>query len=759
MAVVAVLVAAGLVALHRQATAQRTRSESMLRLEIDANRLNALEWRAISTGRVPASVERQVVALRTHMDAQLRRSAVDQADHLVALVAAYQSALRDEFDLLRLGLQGPARQVDRQQVDPVFDALRDTAAATAAAQADAAARTDRIAWWGSGIILGLGGLVIGGLLLQFEKGRRRVALAAERESLHRDGQQRLQALLGGASDVVLVLDRSGIIVYASSPVERMLGTPSEALNGVQISNLICGSKRDDAVSVLGRLANGPGLTATLAWRMMRADGSTLEVEASVANQLRTPLVNGFVVNLRDISARKALENELRHRAFHDPLTSLPNRALLEQRVAHALRRSERRSQRVALLFLDLDDFKHVNDSLGHDAGDELLAVVAQRLGTSLRSRDTLARLGGDEFAVLIEDAETVEAVTEVAERLLGELEQPVDLQGRNAYIHTSIGIALSEAVTPESDVHELGAHLLRNADVAMYAAKNHGKNCFAVFEPALHAAALKRLDHKAELHRALERGEFLLHYQPIVLLKDRHVEGMEALVRWNHPQRGQVAPAEFIPLAEESGLIVPLGRWVLRTACQQASRWQSEGRGAGADCYVSVNVAGRQLHQPQFPDDVRAALADSGLPPGRLMLEVTESSLIDDSEANIRRLRELHDLGIRLAIDDFGTGYSAFNYLRRFPIDVIKIDRSYIQGLVASSPSKEAALVEGIIAMASGLRVGVVAEGIEADQHLSALRALDCSLGQGYLFARPLTPESASQLLRDQRAADLKLAS
>jgi EAL domain-containing protein (putative c-di-GMP-specific phosphodiesterase class I) len=310
-----------------------------------------------------------------------------------------------------------------------------------------------------------------------------------------------------------------------------------------------------------------------------------------------------------------------------------------------------------------------------------------------------------------------------------------------------VRVSASLGVVFSSKRGESSEDILRQADVAMYAAKARGRDCFSVFEPSLHSAAFARLDQRAELQRALDENQFNVYYQPIVELESGRIVGMEALLRWIHPDRGVVPPNEFVPLAEDSGLIVPIGRWVLRTACQQASAWRRDDGALGRDCYVSVNVASKQLQQAAFVDEVRCALEESGLPAGALMLEVTESSLVDDTDdGNIDRLRRLHELGARLAIDDFGTGYSAFNYLRRFPMDVIKIDRSWVRGVAGGS--QDAALVEGIISMAASLDLAVVAEGIEEDEQLAALRALDCAAGQGYLFAKPADAETATELLR-----------
>ncbi|HEY6886315.1 MAG TPA: EAL domain-containing protein, partial [Solirubrobacter sp.] len=405
--------------------------------------------------------------------------------------------------------------------------------------------------------------------------------------------------------------------------------------------------------------------------------------------------------------RRLRDGHLRRLAFSDSLTGLPNRPLFERRIAETLAAGEP----AVVAFLDLDDFKQVNDSLGHAAGDRLLQIAGERLQGALRAHDTVARLGGDEFAILARDVADVDAFVD---RIFAVLAGPVMLEGKRLHLRASIGIATTAA----------GPDLLRNADLAMYAAKAAGTNRCALFTEDMHTHAVERLDRREQLERAIENAELVLHYQPIVDLDLGRVAGFEALVRWEHPERGLLGPGEFIPLAEETGLIVPLGRWVLRESARHAALW------AGAP-YLSVNVAGAQLEQPGFVEEVASALADGGLDAARLVLEVTESSLVGDLEAE--RLQALRRLGVRLAIDDFGTGYSSLSYLRRFPMDVLKIDRSFTRDACDDS-----ALLQAIVAMGESLGLVLIPEGIEEPEQADALRALGCRLGQGYLFGRPV---------------------
>jgi len=553
--------------------------------------------------------------------------------------------------------------------------------------------------------------------------------------LRRSGE-RFRSLVQNSADVNMILSADGTIVYESAAVERVLGYRVEVRLGRSSLDVVHPDDTPRARQLLADVMHAPGAQISGEYRARHVDGSWRFVEAVLTNLLEDPAVGGIVVNYRDITERKALEDELRHQAFHDSLTGLANRALFADRLEHALTRVRRFRQPLAVLFIDLDDFKTVNDSLGHGEGDLLLTAVAERLSEGVRASDTIARMGGDEFAVLIEDPEDAATPVEVAHRLLATLSEPFGLGGKALFVHASVGIAVS------TNRKQTGENLLRDADAAMYMAKSNGKNRVEVFEPRMHAAAIARLDLKRDLEGALTRGEFALVYQPIMNLRTERLAGVEALLRWHHPRQGVVPPVEFIAAAEESGLIIPLGRWVLQEACRQAKAWDGE---TPSPLTMSVNVSGRQIQQPGFADEVAAILKDTGLDAGRLTLELTESVLMRDAETTMVTLRALKDLGIRLAIDDFGTGYSSLSYLRRFPIDELKIDQSFV-ATVSIGP-EQSALVRSIVKLGASLRLDTVAEGIEDAEQLSELRKLGADLGQGYFFARPMSAEAISGLL------------
>jgi diguanylate cyclase (GGDEF)-like protein/PAS domain S-box-containing protein len=591
------------------------------------------------------------------------------------------------------------------------------------------------------VIVGAMGAALLVLLFAAFSGASRLLARQNRELRQRE--ERFRSLVQNSIDVQLIVSADATITYESAAVERVLGYRAEDRIGRNALENLHPDDQSRAQQMMTDVARVPASQVATDVRVRHADGSWLVIEAVAKNLLHDPAVGGIVVNYRDITGRKALEDELKRQAFHDSLTGLANRALFADRLEHAIVRAERGPDGLAVLFLDLDDFKTVNDSLGHSEGDLLLVAVADRLRTSLRAGDTIARMGGDEFAILIEDPVNSETPMDVGRRMLAQLEPPFVHGGKELFVRASIGVATTRSRDHTAD------EVLRNADVAMYTAKTNGKNRLEVFEPGMHTAALTRLALKGDLERALERGEFTLVYQPIVRLAGGRLSGVEALLRWQHRDRGNVGPAEFIPVAEETGVILPLGRWVLEEACAQAATWNAI---SPQPITMSVNVSGRQLQHPAFVAEVAAVLASTGLAPELLTLELTESVLMQDAEAATAVLVELKSLGVRLAIDDFGTGYSSLNYLRRFPIDELKIDRSFVASL--DDGPTHSAVVLSILRLGETLQLETVAEGIEEASQLAALRGLGADLGQGYLFARPLDAVAVTDLI----VADAPLA-
>ena len=569
-----------------------------------------------------------------------------------------------------------------------------------------------------------------------------VSLAVEgaslTEDLHRrQSEARFRSLVAHSSDLITVLDAEGIVTYQSPSIERVLGYTVDEIEGTRFDRLLSEDDRSLLAKLIAVDGRGASDAHTIECSVKHRDGTALTFELQHTDLLHDEAVRGVVLNSRDISERKAFEEQLAHQAFHDPVTKLANRALFSDRVEHALMRAGRGIPEIAVMFIDLDDFKTINDSLGHAAGDEVLQEVGRRLRIAVRPTDTVARFGGDEFAVLLDGIGGSEDAADAAARILRALELPVEIDGKRVFARASVGICLvgEELETPEAE------ELLRNADVAMYMAKRDSKGSYRVFEPKMHERVVERLELRSDLQQALALNQFELHYQPVVRLASRDILGVEALVRWNHPARGVIAPINFIPVAEETGLIIPMGRWILETACREAVELQKRFP-RSEPLTMSVNLSVRQLQSETLVDDVRNALETSGLPAAGLVLEITESLMLTDTDFAMQQLHELKALGIRLAMDDFGTGYSSLSYLSRFPVDILKMDRSFVGG----SEDNEA-LTSAIIALGASLSLDVVAEGIELPEQATSLEELGCELGQGYLFAKPMDSDALASFL------------
>jgi diguanylate cyclase (GGDEF)-like protein/PAS domain S-box-containing protein len=552
----------------------------------------------------------------------------------------------------------------------------------------------------------------------------------------REREDHFRSLVQNSSDVITLIDRDGRIQYQSASIERVFGYGGGRLIGTAFGEFV---HAEDRVQVLRRIEEAihiEGPPISIECRLQREDGSYCPCEVTITNLLHVATVRGLVLNTRDVSERKALEEKLTHQAFHDSLTNLPNRAAFRVVLDHAMQGGEER--RIAVLFLDLDDFKTVNDTLGHEAGDQVLAAVGKRIEATLRPGDTVARLGGDEFAVLLKDMEDETIAARVADRITRQLSTPFAIDGKEIFIHASIGMA--GLVSGE----EAAEDLLKNADVAMYIAKARGKARYVEYEQSLHQAAIDRMELEREMQDALVRHEFVLHYQPVVMLESGSVHSVEALVRWNHPRLGLLYPADFIALAEQTGMIVELGRWVLQQATHDVRRWQVRYPST-PPMMVSVNVSGHQLQGAGILADVAAAVDGAGLDPKTLILELTESVLMEETVGIAQTLQELRSRGVSLALDDFGTGYSSLGHLREFAVDILKLDQSFVGGI--GHGLTDGAILRAVIGLGNTLGLLTIGEGIERPEQLAALNAMGCHAGQGFHLSRPLTAEALGELL------------
>ncbi len=570
------------------------------------------------------------------------------------------------------------------------------------------------------------------------------------EALDRLSRQH-EMVLKSAGEGIFGLDLHGRATFVNPAAAHMTGWDTKELLGRPLHDILHHTKPNGAPYPLEECpihaALEDGATRSrddeVFWRK---DGTSFPVDYVSTPILQEGEVVGSVVTFKDITERKALEEQLRHQAFHDPLSGLPNRALFMDRLEHTLTRANRRGSKVAVLFMDLDNFKVINDSLGHEVGDQLLLAVAERLEACLRPEDTAARLGGDEFTILVEEVDGVSDAVRVAERIAESLQSPFVLDQHEVFSTTSIGIALS------SPLQEQPADLLRHADLAMYRAKHKGKARYEVFESSMGTEALERLSLENELRRALERGEFKVYYQPVVTLESRKIAGMEALVRWEHPTRGLLLPEVFLSVAEETGLIVRIGQWVLREACKQARAWQEQYPGT-PPLTISVNLSTREFFHPELVAEV---LGESEIDPASLQLEITEGAMRSNGTSSAdRTLRKLKHMGVQLAIDDFGLGYSSLSYLKRFPVDFLKIDRSFVEelGRAPNGASKDKEIVKAMIDLTHALGLKVIAEGVETSEQLARLRNMKCDLAQGNYFSEPL-PSEALAVILEQNLTD-----
>jgi diguanylate cyclase (GGDEF)-like protein/PAS domain S-box-containing protein len=691
----------------------------------------------VGTGLVTFAVADSGFAYLTLVDAYASGAVIDLgwfAGFTLIMLAAYKPTSTAQTDTMvatvqrPLGVLLPYLAVVGALVASMFELVR-------------TGQVETFVSWNRSVIIAL---IVGRQLLTLLENRSLTrhleARVASRTAELKSSEQRFQALVQHSSDVVTVVDAGGVVRYQSESVTRVFGYTATELTGQPLDGILDGHSPTQLREALHQLSGHPYGNLTLELDVRHHDGRARQVEMMITNLMDDENVRGYVLNTRDISERKQLEAQLVHEAFHDTLTKLANRALFRDRVDQTLHRRHASEALIAVLFLDLDGFKEVNDSLGHASGDQLLIQVAERLRASVRVMDTVARFGGDEFAVLIEQSTSDDRdAVDVAKRIVDDLREPFLLEGQEMHVRASIGIATAGVHADDAD------QLMRNADLAMYRAKAAGDGGFAQYDPQMHSGLVDRLQMENDLRRALEHNELQLHYQPTIEMRTGTIIGFEALVRWNHPTRGSVSPTEFIPLAESTGMIRELGKWVLGQACRQAVEWGATTPYRALT--MCVNVSGRQFEQADLPEIVAEVLADSNLSPQQLCLEMTESVLMNDTEENLALLVRLKEMGVRLAIDDFGTGYSSLSYLHRFPVDTIKIDRSFIERL--NGQRDDSALARTIIQLGRSLGMAIVAEGIEHYSQFLALRRMGCDVGQGYYFSPPLPCPDATRLLEE----------
>jgi diguanylate cyclase (GGDEF)-like protein len=713
-----------------QAANSQTERQHAAELTASVQTIDGLQWR-VAAGEDFEPVREKVTAEKEKLNEVLNHHGDADSEELKRQVTGYLLAIDKEFAALEIGDKAEARRIDVTLVNPAFERVLADAATFTEDQSLQSERTlsnvRRLLWTETTVIVSLLSCLLWWVLRRRDRARARELMSAS--------DRRFRSLVESSADVLMTVDSKGALSVVSPSLGSLapfvLSPTLAAMIDLLPRPLIDEWTAADAhlrataipQSIELLLTDTEGRSASF-----QANGTSLVVDSGVT-----------VWAWSDITQRKDLERELAYQAFHDLLTGLANRARFEDQTTLALARGTRLGHPVSVMFCDLDDFKTINDTLGHAAGDELLVAVADRLATSLRAVDLVARFGGDEFVVLLEDHDA-EAASKAAERMMATLSREIILRERQIFPSMSVGIATSLGGGSAEE-------LLRSADTALYAAKRTGKNRISIFHSEMHTGANATLESRADLSNAIRDGELSLHYQPTLDLCNGHVAGVEALVRWHHPTRGLISPSTFVPLAEATGQIIAIGRWILREACQSVSSLQTS---ASEPLSVHVNISPRQLHDPTLVAYIEQVLFETGLAASLLVLEVTEGVLLDDAAA-VQRLHQLRALGLQVAIDDFGTGYTSIHYLQQLPTDILKIDRSFVSGH-AIVPSERIALVGAIISLAKALGLRTVAEGIETEEQAKELRDLGCDAGQGFLWSRAVPKAELPQLLHELAA-------
>ena len=731
---IAVVSAAVIVQTQRFADNTRRVVVQLTRLEVSGYRVYATEQQAVSGTQYVDQVAPKIRAAQTDLTTTQRDldRVTNHADALTKVRSAflrYDSVQKDLYDQLVTARSGAAMTTSLK-ADEEWESLRKTIADASHVYGRNATRASEAASIGILITLLVAALSSAFLFLRGDKAQRRLTLAEQTALRH--SEARFRALVQNANDVIAILSGDGVIRYVSPSAERIWGWGPVALENRHYYELVHSTDLDHAITIFNKSLLSPADDVETEMKLMNSEGEYRESEVVLKNLIAVRGIEGLVVTCRDVTQKKMFERKLHEHAYSDSLTGLANRRRFMDVLQDETLHRHNSGLTLGIFFIDVDNFKVINDSLGHDMGDHLLRQVADRLTACVHRDDTVARLGGDEFTLLIRDTKDGTSVSEMAEQLSSACSAPIRLAGMDVKVTISMGVALSD------DTHCDAETILRNADIAMYHAKRAGRNAYRLYTPDMTAEAMERLELEAELRAAINNGQLLLHYQPIYELATGRMTEIEALVRWNHPTRGLIPPGKFIPLAEECGLISDIGNHVMIEALKLSNTLAALYQ----DCapVVSVNLSGKQLDASTVVSDLVRIVESEGAVPSRIKFEITESVAMKDVQATILKLKALKSSGFEIAVDDFGTGYSSMAYLGSFPIDTLKIDRSFVQRL--TEKPEDDAIVQAIITLATALQLTVTAEGIETEAQLSSLRSMGCTHGQGYLFARPL-PERA----------------
>jgi len=725
--------------------AQRAReAQSVLsRIEVQVQEMHSLEWLAIASQEITPEGEAELRSSRRKLlitTASLRQQTQEvTGDPIGPAVSGFIHAADRQLLLIQSGNFEAARRLDFEEISQRFDMLQHQLhkASDAEARAEELAAASSRSELAVAVLLATVSVFI--LFLRFY--RQKQVLLAGQVSLQRS-EERFRALTEKSADLVFITDSTGVVNYVSPSIQTALAIGGEVFSGRSLADFV---PSGDIPKFRCALGVDEGENETVELRFQHADGRWLYFECVVRNLLKMENIKGLVLNAREITERKKAEEQLLFNASHDQLTGLPNRVFFLNRLQTVVDRIQRGKQPMAaVLFVDVDDLKMVNDCMGHAAGDDLIVEVGNRLKACMRRDGSVARMGGDEFTVLLEDVTDPSDAIRVAHRIHSELSNPFLLVGQEVCKGVSIGIALaSQEASAEN--------MVQKADMAMYRAKSKGKGRTELFDAAMHEHVMGQLQLELRLGRALQNRELELYYQPIITIRTGRIEGFEALLRWKPVDSGPVSPGVFIPVAERSGLIVPIGSWVLTTGCLEAASWHRRYPGE-QPFYVSLNVSAKQFSHPAFIGQVSEALENSGIPPECVRIELTESVAMNDAPGTVQTMSQLRALGVKLSIDDFGTGYSSLSYLRRFPVDTLKIDQSFVSAM--QDKPENGAIVSTIVTLGQNLRLQVVAEGVETLGQLKTLRSFGCDAAQGYFFSKPVPSDAIKTLvdLNEQRA-------